>query len=192
MSVDALIARMTQQAQARIAALRAGADAEVAALAAASARASAHDIEQALAARQATRDSAFAVERAASQRRAGAAVLVAQHAFVDRILARAESLADAAGADRRYLESLPAQVAAVAAYMGERSVALHCRPALAARLRPLLAARPRFELVPDDAVPAGFVARAGDGSCTIDCTLAARLKALRPRLEARLLSQVPA
>ena len=69
--------------------------------------------------------------------------------------------------------------------------ALHCRPDLAARLEPLLNDRPWFALVPDDKVPAGFVARAGDGSCTIDCTLATRLRALRPRLEAKLLAQVP-
>ncbi len=191
MSVDALIARMTQQAQARTAALRASADAEVAALAASSANASARSIEQELAARQAARESAFAVERAVAQRRAAAGVLAAQHAFVDRVLARAEALTDAATTDTRYLENLPGQLAAVAVYLGGNKAALHCRPDLAARLEPLLNDRPWFALVPDDKVPAGFVARAGDGSCTIDCTLATRLRALRPRLEAKLLAQVP-
>jgi vacuolar-type H+-ATPase subunit E/Vma4 len=191
MSVDALIARMTQQAQARMAALRAGADAEVAALAEASAKASSRDIEQTLAARQAARDSAFAVEHAKAQRRAAADVLSAQHAFLDRVLARAQSLADTADADARYVESLPGQMAALAQYLGDRTATLHCRAALAARLRPLLADRPRFELVPDDTVPAGLIARTGDGSCAIDYTLATRLATLRPQLEARLLSQVP-
>jgi vacuolar-type H+-ATPase subunit E/Vma4 len=191
MSVDALIARMTQDAHARIAALRAHADAELAALADAGAQASSRDNEQWLAAREATRQAGFTVERASAQRRAAATLLRAQHALLDRVLARALSLCDQAGDDARYVDSLPGQMAAVAGYLGGRSATLRCRPALAARLRSWLAERPQLSLAEDDTVAAGFVVDADDGSCTVDGTLAARLSALWPQLEAGLLAQVP-
>ncbi|HEX7440551.1 MAG TPA: hypothetical protein VF319_10700 [Caldimonas sp.] len=191
MTVDALIARMTRDAQAHIAAMRAGAEAEVAALVEAGAKASSRDLEQTLAARRATRQSAFGVERAVAQRRAAARVLTAQHAFLDRIFTRADALAADACTDARYLETLPRQVAAVLAYLGDRPATLRCRPELTLHLQPLLVELPRLELVADATLPAGFTAAARDGSCTIDSTLPARLSALRPQLEAGLLSRVP-
>ena len=191
MALDALIARVTQDAKSRIAALRASADAELAALAEASASASSRDIERTLAERRAARQRAFDVERALAQRRAAEQVLKAQHAFLDRVFARAESLAAAAGSDPRYLDTLPRQVAAVLGYLGERQCALRCPPELAPHLRPLLADAPQVELVADAALPAGFVGAARDASCTIDCTLSVRLCAMRPRLEAGLLERVP-
>ena len=189
--MDELIARMTQDAQARIAAVRASADSEVAALLEASLQASARDCEQALAARRAERRSVFEVERAEAQRRAAGRVLTAQHGFLDRVFARAESLAAAAGSDPRYLEALPRHVAAVAGFLGDQKATLRCRPELARHLLPLLADLPHVDLMTDDALPAGFTAALHDGSCTIDCTLRARLSALRPQLEAGLLSRVP-
>jgi vacuolar-type H+-ATPase subunit E/Vma4 len=191
MSIDALIARMTLDAQERIVAVRARADADAAALDERGARASSRELEQALAARQAERGSAFAVERTEAQRRAAAAVLTAQHAFLDRVFARAESFAAGAHADRRYVEALPGEIAAVAAHLGGRAARLRCQGNLAERLRPLLVDAPQFELDVDDQVPAGFIALAGDGSCTIDATLVARLRTLRPRLEAALLARAP-
>jgi vacuolar-type H+-ATPase subunit E/Vma4 len=190
MTVDALIARMTRDAQAHIAAVRAGAEAEVAALVEAGARASSHDLEQALAAREVARESAFGIERAAAQRHAAASVLRAQHKFLDRVFARAESLATDASADSRYLQALPRHVANVVGYLGNRPATLRCRTKLAPRLQPLLVNTPQVELIADDTLPAGFIAAARDASCTIDCTLAARLATLRPQLEADLLSRV--
>ena len=191
MTVDALIARMTQDASSRIAALRADADAQVAALADALAQASSRDLEHELATRQAARRVAFDVELALARRRAATQVLSAQHGFLDRVFARAEALAAGAGTDARYFESLPRCVATVAGHLGGRAARLRCRPDLAAHLQRLLASAPQFELVADDTLPAGFVATARDASCTIDCTLPALLSALRPRLEAALLARVP-
>jgi vacuolar-type H+-ATPase subunit E/Vma4 len=191
MSVDALIARMTLEAQARIAAVRASADAETAALAERGAQASSRDIEQVLAERTAERDRASAAERAEAQRCAAAAVLIAQHAFLDRVFARAASFAEQAQADPRYLDALPAEIAAALRHLGGRAATLHCRRDLAESLRPLLADAPQLEFSVDEQVPAGFVAVAGDGSCTIDVTLVARLAALRPQLQAAMLAQAP-
>jgi vacuolar-type H+-ATPase subunit E/Vma4 len=191
MTIDALIARMTQDARVRIADLRAQADTELTALAEASAQATSRDREQALAVRRAARQSAFDVERAAAQRHAAARVLTAQHAFLDRVFARAESLAVDSGSDARYLNALPRQLAVVMRYLGGRPATLHCRPALALHLQPLLAEMPQVAPMVDDTLPAGFTAALRDGSCTIDCTLSARLSALRPQLEAVLLSRVP-
>lgn len=191
MSVDELIARMTQDAQTRIAAVRAGADAEVAALAQASAQASSRDREQMLAVRRAARRRVFEVERAGAQRSAAARVLTAQHAFLDRVFARALALAADACSDSRYLAALPRHIAAVVGFLGCQPATLRCGAQLAAHLLPLLADAPDVELVADDTLPAGFVVAARDGSCTIDCTLAARVWALRPRLDAALLARVP-
>ena len=191
MTVDALIARMTQDARARIAAARAEADGEVAALLAAGTAAVARGREQTLAVRQARRRAVLDAERAAAQRQATTRVLSAQHAFLDRVFARAESLAVEAVSDKRYLDALPEQVAALASYLGGQPATLRCRPELAPHLRPLLARLPRVELAADAMLPAGFVVDTADGSCTIDCTLPTRLAALRPRLEAGLLARVP-
>jgi len=189
--VDALIARMRQDAQARVAALLAEADSEVAALVVASAEASSRDREQVLAVRRAARQSAFDVERAVARRSAAARVLSAQHAFLDRVFARAESLAADGGSDARYLDALPRHVAAVVRHLGGRPTTLRCRPALAVHLRSLIADMPHVEPIADDTLPAGFTAAVRDGSCTIDCTLSARLSALRPQLEAGLLKRAP-
>jgi vacuolar-type H+-ATPase subunit E/Vma4 len=191
MTVDALIARLNADAQARIAAVRAGADAEISALAKASMKQSSRSVEQTLASRRTARQSAFAVERAATQRHAAASLLTAQHAFLDRVFARAESLAEAADTDSRHLDALPRQVAAVVVYLGDRPATLRCRVELEAHLRPLLGDAPQIELVADTGVPAGFIVSARDASCTIDCTLRARLAALRPKLEAGLLPRMP-
>jgi len=191
MTVEALIARMTQDAQTRIAAVHAAADAEVATLVEAGARALSREREQALAARRAARQRGFDVERALAQRQAATRVLNAQHAFLDRVFARCESLAADACADARYLEALPRHVAAVLGYLSGQQATLRCWPELVLPLRSLLADAPWVELVADLTLPAGFVAAAGDGSCTIDCTLAARLSARWPQLEASLLARVP-
>jgi vacuolar-type H+-ATPase subunit E/Vma4 len=191
MTVDALVERITQDARARIAQLRAGAEAEVAVLAEAGARASARDRECALARQRAARRNAFGAELAAAQRRAAVQVLVAQHAFLDRVFGRAESFAADGDRDARYLDALPRLVGGVLACLGDRPATLRCRPALAAQMEPLLARRREVELQVDAALPAGFVVAARDGSCTIDCTLTARLGALRPHLEAGLLARGP-
>jgi len=192
MAIDALIARMTRDAQEHIAALQAAADAEVVALAGASARAVSSALEKDMAAHRAARESAFAAERAVAQRRAAAAVLAAQHALLDRVFARAEALAAGSDADRRHLEALPRQVATVLRYLGGRPATLRCTPPLRPYLEPLLAQAPQVEVLADDAQPAGFTASTRDGSCSIDCSRSAQLAALRPQLEAALLAQVPA
>ena len=189
MGIDALIARLRQDAQARIAALQAAADAELALLARARADAARHRLEQALAEREAEGRRTGELERVDAQRQAAAGVLRARHALLDRVFERAEALAAASCTDPRYLASLPQQLRAVRDCLGDQPASVSCTPALAAALQPLLAALPRWILVPDAAMAPGFVVHAPDAACTIDVTLAARLAALRPRLEARLLAQ---
>ena len=189
MSVDTLVARMAQDAQERIAALRAVADAEIAALDQARARAAATDQSHALAARRTERQTAFAVERAHAQQRTAARVLTAQHAFVERVFARAEALA--AAADARYLEALPRTIDAVVGYLGGQGATLRCRPALQSALQHCVAGLDGVDVDLDPSLAVGFVATTRDGACTIDCTLPAMLAALRPRLAAELLARVP-
>jgi len=189
MGADTLIARMEQDARSRIAALRADAEAEIAALAQSRAQDAATDQSRVLAARRAERQTAFAVERSRARQRAAARVLTAQHAFVERVFARARALA--ATADARYLEALPRYVEAVAGHLGGQSATLRCRPEMAAALQRCAAGLHGVDIAADRDLPVGFVATTGDGSCTIDCTLPALLSALRPRLEAALLERVP-
>ncbi len=192
MTVDALIARLTQDAQARVAALRAAADAEIAALDAAGASASAREREQTLEARRAARRGALDAERARAQRQA-------RGARADRAARLSRSrLRAGRGARRRRPTRIRAtsrrcraHVAAVVRFLGGAPATLRCRPELVPRVRPCLAAAPGIELVADAMLPAGLAAATRDGRCTIDCTLPARLSALRPRLEAGLLARVP-
>jgi vacuolar-type H+-ATPase subunit E/Vma4 len=192
MSIDALIARMTQDAQARIAAVRAAADSEIAALLEAGTQAAARDLEQSLAARHAARQAAFQVERGLAQRAASTRLLSAQHVLLDRVFERAAALAAVAGNDARYLETLGQRIATVVGHLGGQPATLRCHSELAVHLRPLLEQLPQIELVVDDTLGAGFTASTRDASCSIDCTLPVRLGELRPRLEAGLLARVPA
>lgn len=192
MAIDALIARMTQDAQARIAAVQAAADAELAALREAGSQAASRELEESLAARHAARQAAFQLERSQAQRAAATRLLNAQHALLDRVFARAAALAEAAGNDARYLETLPQRIAAVVAFLGDKPATIRCRRELAHELRRVLEPVPLVELVIDDALGAGFTAGTRDASCRIDATLAARLAELRPRLEAGLLARAAA
>jgi vacuolar-type H+-ATPase subunit E/Vma4 len=189
MGVDTLIARLEQDAQARIAALQAGADAEIAAIDRECAQGAAMDQSQVLAARRAERQAAFAVEHARARQQAAAQVLAAEYAFVDRVFARAQALAATAGV--RFVEALPRYIEALAGHLGGQAATLRCRPELAEALQRCAGDLGDVTIATDEAMPVGFVAATGDGRCTIDCTLPARLSALRPRLRAALLSRVP-
>jgi vacuolar-type H+-ATPase subunit E/Vma4 len=189
MGVDALIARMEQDAQARIAALRADADAEIAAIDAARAQAAANDQSRLLAARRAERMTACAVERAHARQASAARVLATEHAFVERVFTRAQSLAATARA--RLIEALPELFAAAIGHLGGQPAALRCPPALGDAVQRCVGDRPDVDLVIDDRLPEGFIAATRDGSCTIDCTLPALLAATRDRVQAALVAQVP-
>ncbi len=186
-SGDALVARMTSDAQTRVAALRAQADAEIAARERARAEAAARDESRQRAVQRTERERRFAVEHMRARRAAAQRVLSAQHALVERVLARALVAADTT--EDRLVAALPAWIDALARHLGGEAVTLRCQPALAVALEACAAALGEVEVVVDDRVSPGFVAVTREDRCTIDCTLAARLAALRPQLQAALLAR---
>ncbi len=185
MTPDALVARMTEDARSRIAGLQAQADAEIAALERARADAAALDQSKWLAARHSERQRAFAIEHAQARRAAAQRVLAAQYALIDRVFAHAAALATQA--EDCVIDALPRLVQAVGRHIGNEGVTLRCRSAFAAALRGCAAALGAVEIVADETIAPGFVAATCDGRCTIDCTLPARLAALRPVVQSTLL-----
>ncbi len=190
MSLDALLARMTEDAQARIAAVRAAADGEIAALSAATEQALSRNRERTLDARRSARQRSFDIERAEAQHRAAVRLLTAQHALLDRVFARAQERCANACSDPRYRATLERQVPAVLHFLGDRPATLRCAPQIASSVRALLPEAANVQVSADDTLSSGFIAEAQDATCTIDCSLPARLAALRPQLEAGLLARV--
>jgi vacuolar-type H+-ATPase subunit E/Vma4 len=189
MSLEALLARLERDAEARVAQIRAEGEARARACVEAASRRSSQRIDEALAERRAKRRTRLERELAATRKTLRAERLRAQHDFLDRVFARAAALAEGSADDPRYLAALPRHLEEALAYLGARAGELRCAPRLAPRLRELLAAHPQVELAVDAALALGIEARARDGALRVDNTLAARLRRARARLEAELLAR---
>lgn len=189
MGLPELVARLERDAEARVAAIDAGARAEVDALQAEARRLAVSTREDDLATRRATRRAKLARELAEAARRARIDRLRAQHALVDRVLARACELFEGCEHDAEYLAALPRRVAEALACVDPPAV-IRCRPALAGIVRSLLADRHDVVCEEVTGMPVGITVRARDGSVEIDDTLPARLERARARLAIRIVGEV--
>jgi vacuolar-type H+-ATPase subunit E/Vma4 len=189
MSLEALLARLERDAEARVAQIRAEGEARARACVEAASRRDSQRIDEALAERRAKRRARLERELAATRKALRAERLRAQHEFLDRVFARAAALAEESADDPRYLAALPRHLEEALAYLGTRAGELRCAPRLAPRLRELLAAHPQAVLAVDATLALGIEARARDGALRVDNTLAARLRRARARLEAELLAR---
>lgn len=185
MALVDLIARLEQDAQARVTALREQADAEVRAVEAEALRLAGEASTQRLQQRRHALQAQLQRELAAARQQARAEELAARRALVGRILARAEALVPELAATPEYRARVPGHAAEALTYLEGLRPVLRCSPALAALLEPL--ARDGVTLAPDAAVPPGVLAEAHDGSVRVDNTLAARLRRLEARLTVELL-----
>ena len=95
----------------------------------------------------------------------------------DRVFAAARRALPTAGTGPAYRASLPERLAAALTAIGDGAAALHCAPALAPVLAPLVRDRAGLALEPDPAIGAGFLVRTADGHVAVDETLERRLAA---------------
>ena len=191
MGLAELVSRLEHDADARVAAIRAGAAAEVERLRVEGASFAARAREDALAAMREQRRTRLAREMAEVRRRARIEELRAAHALVDRVMARVGELIPDVESDRAYLAAMPERIEDALRYVPQAGGAvIRCRPALAPVVRSAIAGREglRCEEVPDMSV--GFTIAAHDGSVDVDVTLSGRLTRLRRWLGTTIAGQV--
>ena len=129
-------------------------------------------------------------EFAAYRRRLLEEALRARAATLDRIIARAEALIAQLSAPD-YAGQVPGMVAATLRYLEGVPAVLECQPDLEAAVRAAAAGRPVRVVASAGARP-GVVARAEDGSVTVDGSLAGRLARLRADLAIELAAAIGA
>lgn len=123
-----------------------------------------------------------AARRTAEVRSEAAKVtLLARARFLDRVFERARGRIGAGEFPAGYDDTLGDWIDRAFDYLGEEPARVVCAP----DFEPIVAARlseRSADLEVDDRVPAGFVARADDGSLEIDGTLAGALDRMRDEL----------
>jgi len=186
MAFDDLVTRLTLDTEAEARAIVDRADAEVRAIEAESDRALAALSGERRAERRAARAAIRDRELAAARRDAQAEELRAWLALRGRVLARARALIPEIAASEEYRRILPAHADEALSYVAGVSVRLRIRPALTPWLDDVLARHPTAALVADDAISAGVIVEAVDGSVAIDNTVTARLSRIEPRLAVEL------
>lgn len=115
---------------------------------------------------------------AAAARAGRAELLEAQHAFVDRVLARAKADAAARLLDPATLPRLATRVEELAAFIPD-SVQIRCPTSLVAALEQRLRHQPRLRPIPTEGDEIGLVLVSDDGRLRIDDTVDGWLDATR-------------
>jgi vacuolar-type H+-ATPase subunit E/Vma4 len=187
MALADLIARLEQDANGRVAALREQADAEVRAIEGEALRVAGEASDRRLQARRRELEGRLQRELAQARQQARARELAARRALVSRVLARAEALLPEASAAAEYRARLPAHAAETLAYLEGLRPILRCHPSLEPLLAPLKSED--VLLQPDAALGPGVIAEAADGSVRVDNTLLARLRRLERQLTLELLRE---
>jgi vacuolar-type H+-ATPase subunit E/Vma4 len=186
MALAQLITRLEQEAQLRADAIRADGEEQLRAIDAATAEAAGEVVTAYLAQERVRRQAAHARALAIAQHEARARELEATRAQVARILDRAYELIDELAASPVYLSVLPAHVQEALSFLEGLRPRVRCRASLAAVVQPSVAQHTGATLVVDDAVAAGVVAEADDGSVLVDNTIKARLARREPDLATAL------
>jgi vacuolar-type H+-ATPase subunit E/Vma4 len=169
---------IAEQADAEVAAIRAGTEREIA-------ETGARDVDERRARRRALEQRELVVAR----RQAHAAELRARHAHLARILARAHALVPELASSDAYRRALPSHLEEALAYVEGLRPRVRCQAAFAELLAPLVARHEGAELVVDAAVGPGLVVEAADGSVVVDNTLEGRLSRIEDRLAVDLLAE---
>ncbi|MEW5738939.1 MAG: V-type ATP synthase subunit E family protein [Myxococcota bacterium] len=186
MALEDLIARLEQDADARVQAIRRKADEEVRALEAAEARAAAETAEQHLAKRRQALQASLRLELARARAQARAEELAARRKVLERVMQRAEALVPEVAASKAFREALPGHLTEALSYLEALRPVVRCRPELLSVLEPVVAGREDVKLIADEGADFGLVAEAADGSVSVDSTLKARLRRLEARLAVEL------
>jgi len=190
MALADLIARLEQDADSLVQAIRYQADADVRAIEAADTEALAVATAQHLDRRRAERQRALQHELAVRRRAARASELDARGAVFARILERARGmLAEAASSDA-YRDALAGHLAEALSYLEGLPCRIRCAPSCEPVLRPLMAGHDDVALEIDDTLGPGLIAETLDGAVVVDNTLGARLARLERQLAVELMREV--
>jgi vacuolar-type H+-ATPase subunit E/Vma4 len=175
MALADLIARLEQEAQSRVQAIREKADADVCATDEATTRAVADIAARHLDKERAERHVIQQRELAIARREAKTREMEARRASIARILTRARALLPESAAWRSYVDALPSYLDEALSFLHGLRPRVRCQAAVAPVLQAAIGQYEGAQLVIDEAVGPGIVAEAGDGSVVVDNTLAGRL-----------------
>jgi vacuolar-type H+-ATPase subunit E/Vma4 len=189
MGLEELVARLEQDADTRVAEIEARSRREVDAIEAESARAASRRQTDVLAEQRAERRARLGRELAEARRRTRAEALRARGTVVDRVMARAAQLLDAAPRDPAYVSAVAGRLRLALGYFGD-GVVVRCRPELAPAVTEALAAVAGAVMTEEPAMAAGVTLSARDGSMDIDDTLPTRLAAMRDELAIEVLREL--
>jgi V/A-type H+-transporting ATPase subunit E len=180
--VDALLASLERGADAEIERLRSDARARAAALTAEAADRLERRREATLGQREEEGRAALERALAGARHEARGRVLQARDALLERLFGELRAALPVIIGTAAYRAALPATFARTLAFAGDQAVIVHCAPALAALLRPLVKSHGGFTIHPDPELGAGFCIATTDGVLEVDGTLEGRVERLRPRL----------
>ena len=186
MALADLIFRLEHDAQSRVREIEQETDAELRAIEASTDRAIAEITTGRLEHQRTDRRVVQERELAVARREAHARELAARHALLARILQRARALLPEIAASTSYREALPSHVDEALSFLEGLHARVRCQAAFASILAETIARHRDAVLVIDESVGPGVQAHAGDGSVTIDNTLASRLAREEGRLAIEL------
>jgi len=180
--MDALLASLEREADAEIERLRSDARARAAALTAQAADRLRRRREATLGQREQEGRAALGRALAGARHEARGRVLQARDALLERLFGELRAALPAIIGTAAYRAALPAAFTRTLAFAGDQAVIVHCAPALAALLRPLVKSHGGLTIHPDPELTAGFRITTTDGVLEVDGTLEGRVERLRPRL----------
>lgn len=190
MALADLIARLEQDADSQVQAIRHQAEADVRAIEVADAEALAAATAQHLDRSRARRRAALQRELAVARRAARTRELEARHALLARILDRARGLLVEAASSDAYREALAGHLAEALSYLEGLPCRIRCAPICEPVLRPLVAGHHGVALEIDQTLGPGLIAETPDGTVVVDNTLGARLSRIERRLAVELMGEV--
>ena len=190
MALADLLRALEQDAEARIAELRAEATA-----AAERVRAEATErLDRRRSADLATLEARLRSETArvieATRQQAARKVLTARAQALERIRGQARDLLLRTEPDPGLRAGIAREVSAALEYFGDSAAVVRCAPAWGSALAPIVARRAGSRLEATNGIGPGAAIRAADGSLEIDATLETRLERLWPRLVIDLVRQL--
>ncbi len=180
--IDALLASLEREADAEIERVRSDARARAAALTSQAADRSKQKREATLGQREEEGRAALERALAGARHAARGRVLEARGALLERLFGELRAALPAIIGTAAYRAALPAAFTRTLAFAGDQAVIVHCAPALAALLRPLVKSHGGLTIHPDPELGAGFRIATTDGVLEVDGTLEGRAELLRPRL----------
>lgn len=189
MALSDLIARLEQDAQTQVHAIREAAAAEVLAIEATGHRevadATVRHVEHEAVRRQRVRQRELGLARRAARARE----LAARRELLDRVLARARTLIPEVAASAAYRDALPSHLVEALSYLQGARPRVRCQAAFATIVQSAIANHAGAYVVIDETVGPGVVLDIDDGKVVVDNTLAARLARVETRLAIELLQR---